>query len=58
MLIDLCACVKPCFALLDAVEGMEGEGPSGGRPRTIGTLDLWLLGGRRPAAKDLANVKP
>lgn len=38
MLVDICECVKPCFAILDAIEGMEGEGPSGGRPRKIGAL--------------------
>lgn len=38
MLVDICECVKPCFAILDAIEGMEGEGPSGGRPRRIGAL--------------------
>ena len=48
MLVDLCACVKPSFALLDAIEGMEGEGPSGGRPRTIGAL----VGGGNPHQVD------
>ena len=38
MLVDICGCVKPCFAILDAVIGMEGEGPSGGEPRVIGAL--------------------
>ena len=52
MLIDLCACVKPCFALLDAVEGMEGEGPSGGRPRTIGAL----VGGENPQQVDAVGA--
>lgn len=52
MLLDICACVKPCFAILDAVEGMEGEGPSGGRPRTIGAL----IGGRNPHAVDAVGA--
>ena len=52
MLLDLCACVKPCFALLDAVEGMEGEGPSGGRPRTIGAL----VGGANPHQVDAVGA--
>lgn len=38
MLVDLSLCAKPCFSILDAVVGMEGEGPSGGRPRKIGAL--------------------
>lgn len=52
MLVDLCACVKPCFALLDAVEGMEGEGPSGGRPRAIGAL----VGGENPHQVDAVGA--
>ena len=52
MLLDICACVKPCFAILDAVEGMEGEGPSGGRPRTIGAL----IGSRNAYAADVVGA--
>lgn len=52
MLLDICACVKPCFAVLDAVEGMEGEGPSGGRPRKIGAL----VGSRNPHAADAVGA--
>ena len=48
MLLDICACAKPAFAILDGVVGMEGEGPSGGRPRMIGAL----LGGKNPHAVD------
>ena len=53
MLLDICACVKPCFAILDAVEGMEGEGPSGGRPRAIGAL----IGSRNPHAADAVGAR-
>lgn len=52
MLLDLCACVKPCFSILDAIEGMEGEGPSGGRPRRIGVL----VGGRNPHLVDAVGA--
>ena len=38
MLIDLLETVKPRMALLDAVVGMEGDGPSGGEPRSLGLL--------------------
>lgn len=48
MLVDLCESVKPCFAVIDAVVGMEGEGPSGGRPRTVGAL----IGSRNAHAAD------
>ena len=53
MLLDICACVKPCFAILDAIEGMEGEGPSGGRPRSIGAL----IGSRNAHAADAVGAK-
>lgn len=52
MLLDICACAKPCFAILDAVEGMEGEGPSGGRPRMIGAL----VGSRNVHAVDAVGA--
>jgi len=53
MLLDICACAKPEFSILDGILGMEGEGPSGGRPRAIGAL----LGGRNPHAVDAAAAR-
>jgi len=38
MLIDLMLACKPALAIMDAVVGMEGEGPAGGTPRQIGAL--------------------
>ncbi len=38
MLLDLLGLVKPRLAIMDAVVGMEGKGPSAGRPRQIGVL--------------------
>jgi len=38
MLLDIYLAVKPSLSIMDAVVGMEGEGPSGGTPRHIGTL--------------------
>lgn len=38
MLVDIERCVRPVMSVLDAVDGMEGEGPSGGTPRHIGAL--------------------
>ena len=38
MLVDIERCVAPVLSVLDAVDGMEGEGPSGGSPRHIGAL--------------------
>lgn len=38
MLIDLLQTVKPDIAIMDAIYGMEGDGPAGGNPRFIGLL--------------------
>ena len=38
MLVDLMLACKPKLALMDAVVGMEGEGPAGGTPRQIGAI--------------------
>jgi uncharacterized protein (DUF362 family)/NAD-dependent dihydropyrimidine dehydrogenase PreA subunit len=38
MLIDLMLACKPKLALMDAVVGMEGQGPAGGTPRHIGAI--------------------
>jgi uncharacterized protein (DUF362 family)/Pyruvate/2-oxoacid:ferredoxin oxidoreductase delta subunit len=38
MLVDLFSAVPPHLTVMDAVVGMEGEGPSGGRPKAIGLI--------------------
>lgn len=38
MLVDLALTVKPALTIVDAVVGMEGDGPSGGSPRKLGFL--------------------
>lgn len=38
MLIDLMLACKPSLAVMDAVVGMEGEGPAGGTPRQVGAI--------------------
>ncbi len=47
MLVDLTLACKPSLAVMDAIVGMEGEGPAGGTPRSIGALlasaDLFAL---------------
>ncbi len=37
-MVDIYTYVRPTLNLIDAVVGMEGEGPSGGTPRAIGAL--------------------
>jgi len=38
MLVDLLIACKPSLALMDAIVGMEGDGPAGGTPRQIGAV--------------------
>ena len=38
MIVDLNLAVKPAYAVMDAVTGMEGPGPAGGSPRHIGLI--------------------
>ena len=49
MLLDVVAALAPRLSLMDAVVGLEGEGPgTGGRPRQVGVL----LASRDPVALD------
>jgi uncharacterized protein (DUF362 family)/ferredoxin len=38
MLVDLMLACKPRLAIMDAIVGMEGEGPAGGTPRQVGVV--------------------
>jgi uncharacterized protein (DUF362 family)/Pyruvate/2-oxoacid:ferredoxin oxidoreductase delta subunit len=38
MIVDLNFAAKPCYALMDAITGMEGPGPGSGDPRHIGLV--------------------
>ncbi|MDR0598282.1 MAG: DUF362 domain-containing protein, partial [Treponema sp.] len=38
MIVDLNLAAKPCYALMDAIVGMEGPGPGSGDPRPIGLV--------------------
>lgn len=38
MLVDISTYVKPTLSLMDAIVGMEGDGPSAGEPRQIGAI--------------------
>jgi len=53
MLNDLAGLVKPDLTVMDAVVGMEGEGPSNGRPKRF----EYLLASKSPFYLDLAAVK-
>jgi uncharacterized protein (DUF362 family)/ferredoxin len=38
MLVELCYFLKPSLSIIDAVIGMDGNGPGSGRPREIGLV--------------------
>lgn len=38
MLVDLLRAIKPAVSIMDAVVGMEGQGPNAGSPRQIGLI--------------------
>ena len=49
MLLELATLLRPRLTIMDAVIGMEGNGPGSGDPRKIGVL----IGGRDPVAVDV-----
>ncbi len=49
MLVDLAFLAKPTLSIMDAVIGMEGDGPSAGEPRKVGLI----LGSQNVFALDL-----
>ena len=53
MLLDLAAYVSPRFSIMDAVLGMEGNGPHTGTPRPVG----WLLAATNPLALDVVAAE-
>lgn len=59
MLVDIATFINPVFSIIDAVYGMEGNGPSAGTPRKIGAI----ITGFNPHAVDavaisLTNAEP
>lgn len=53
MLVDLCEYIQPALSIMDAVECMEGDGPTSGSPRQVG----YLLGSADPYALDTVACK-
>lgn len=51
-LVDLCNYNEPYISITDAVEGMDGKGPSGGRVRKVGVI----AASYNPYALDLAMM--
>ena len=52
MLVDLCDYIGADFSLIDGIEAMEGDGPTGGQKRFVGAL----IGAESPYAADLAGA--
>ena len=52
MLLDLCDFLKPRLSILDGVWAMEGDGPTGGRPRFVGAV----LASKSPWALDVVGA--
>ena len=53
MLLDLASFVRPALTIMDAVVGMDGDGPSAGEPFPIGAI----LAGADPVAVDVAALE-
>jgi len=52
MLVELCMLLKPRLSILDAVVGMEGNGPGSGDPRPLGVI----IAGEDPVAVDAVSA--
>ncbi len=52
MLVDLCDYIQADFSIIDGIEAMEGDGPTGGQKRFVGAL----IGAQSPYAADLAGA--
>lgn len=50
MIVDLCETVRPALSFIDGITAMEGNGPTGGKPRFVGMT----FAGFNPHALDLA----
>lgn len=53
MLVDIYSTLKPGLAVMDAVWGMDGDGPTYGRTRKIG----YVLASKNPAALDATAAR-
>ena len=53
MIIELCALLKPRLTIMDAIVGMEGNGPGSGDPRSLGVV----IAGEDPTAVDVVSAE-
>ena len=52
VLVDICECIKPGISIMDAIDAMEGAGPTAGSPRHLGLI----LASANPYALDVAAI--
>lgn len=52
-LVDICEYVNPVFSIIDAIDGMEGDGPTAGIKKHVGLL----MASTNPYALDVAASK-
>lgn len=52
MIVDLCEYVQPDFSIIDGIEAMQGDGPTGGEKRFVGAL----IGSPSPYSADLVGM--
>lgn len=52
MIVDLCEYVRPDFTIIDGIEAMQGNGPTGGEKRFVGAL----IGSDDPYDADLVGT--
>lgn len=53
MLVDIFSCARPHLSIMDGIVAMEGEGPSAGKPRSVGLI----LASSDAVALDTAAVR-
>lgn len=53
LLCDIVECLSPALSIIDGVWGMDGKGPSGGRPQKVGAL----AASKNPFAADLEMMR-
>ncbi len=52
MIVDLCEYVQPDFSIIDGIDAMQGDGPTGGEKRFVGVL----IGSQSPYDADIAGM--
>jgi ferredoxin len=51
-LVDICTYINPVFSVIDAIDGMEGDGPAAGQKKHVGLI----MASENPYALDRAAI--